>query len=216
MKRDGDELRELARNLLVATTSLIPGVGGVLSFFIDKYLPNTIEKRRDDFLNKLSVDIEQLPDVTIEKMITDSHYHSMLLKVFRIIVQEDQEIKIEAFRNILINAAINDSPNPCEEELYIRLATDLTSDHMKVLHCFYRRDYKNDLMFENINTYMKQHWTSVDDAYRFALVTELIRDGLITGSKRSKTSGLNGHNLSTLGERFLEYIFSPNEPYDVK
>ena len=51
----------------------------------------------------------------------------------------------------------------------------------------------------------------MDESYRFALVTELIRFGLITGSQRSQKQLGEGHHLSDFGMRFITYIFQPHE-----
>ncbi len=91
-----DNVKELPRNVVIAASSLIPGVGGVLSLFLDKYLPSTIEKRREEFLIKLSSDMEQLPKEVISLLATNEEYHSIIIKVFREVTQENQEIKINA------------------------------------------------------------------------------------------------------------------------
>lgn len=205
-----DKLKELSRNITIATSSIIPGIGGVLSFFLDKYLPSTIEKRKDDFLKALSNDLDQLPTEIINKLSTDEEYHSIILKVFKAITQEEKEIKLTAFRNILINSALCDN-HINEREFYIKLLTDLTTDQIKVLHLFYLRDHKKRIEFTNVYEYISKHWYGVDESYRFALITELIRYGLIAGSQKLKKAKGEGHHLSPLGERFILFIFNPNE-----
>lgn len=205
-----EKINELSRNILIATSSLIPGVGGVLSFFLDKYLPNTIEKRRDDFLLALSNDMKTLPSEIIEKLSTDETFHSIVLKVFRAVVQEGKEIKISAFRNILINSALY-TPKVDEREFYIKLLTELTTDQIRILHLFFLRDVKEYIHFTDVNKYIAKNWLDVDESYRFALVTELIRYGLITSSQRTQKTNGSGHHLSAFGGRFIYYIFQPNE-----
>ena len=211
MTKENSELIEFSRNVAVAATSLIPGIGGVLSLFLDKYLPSTVEKRRNAFLEKLSFDMEKLPSSIISKISTDEEYHSLVIKIFRAVIQEDQIIKIEAFRNILVNAALAADDEPNETEFYIKLITELTSDQMRILHLFYLRDFKEEIQFANINKYIDANWTEVDESYRFALVTELIRYGLISGSQNIRQKKGNGQHLSEFGERFIRYIFQPNE-----
>lgn len=209
-----DKLKELSRNITIATSSIIPGIGGVLSLFLDKYLPSTIEKRKEDFLKSLSNDLEQLPREIINKLSTNEEYHSIILKVFKSITQEEKEIKLIAFRNILINAALCDS-HINEREFYIKLLTDLTTDQIKVLHLFYLRDHKKEIEFTNVYKYISKHWCGVDESYRFALITELIRYGLISGSEKLKKVNGEGHHLTPFGERFILFIFNPNETENV-
>ena len=204
-----DLAKDFARNIAIATSSLIPGVGGVLSVFLDKYLPNTIEERRNNFLIKLSQDFEKLPDDIIIKLSNDEKFHSIVLQVFKSVIQEHQAEKIISFRNIIINSALSYVSN--EVEFYLRLVEELTTDQIKVLHLFYLKDNKKTIDFKNINEYIDNNWTDVDESYRFALVTELIRFGLITGSQRSQKQLGEGHHLSDFGMRFITYIFQPHE-----
>ena len=208
-----DRLENLSRNVVVAASSIIPGIGGVLSVFLDKYLPNTIEKRRDDFLLSLSNDLEQLPSAIVGKIAVSEEFHSLVLKVFRSIIQEEKEIKITSFRIILINAALSDN-NTNEQEYYIKLLTDLTTDQIKILHLFYLRDSKHEIEFTNIINYIDDNWKKVDESYRFALTTELMRYGLISGAQKYHKEGPDGHYLSPFGERFISYIFQPCEVED--
>lgn len=211
MDKAKSELIELTRNIAVAAAGFVPGVGGVLSLFLDKYLPSTIERRRDDFLEKLASDMEKLPVSVISKISTDEEYHSLVIKIFRAVTQENQEIKIAAFRNILINAALASDTEPNETEFYIKLITDFTSDQMRVLHLFYLRDYKEEIQFSNVSEYIDETWSKIDISYRFALVTELIRYGLISESRRIQEKKGEGQQLSDFGVRFIQYIFQPNE-----
>ena len=125
-----------------------------------------------------------------------------------------KEIKLIAFRNILINAALCDS-HINEREFYIKLLTDLTTDQIKVLHLFYLRDHKKEIEFTNVYKYISKHWCGVDESYRFALITELIRYGLISGSEKLKKVNGEGHHLTPFGERFILFIFNPNETENV-
>lgn len=205
-----DKMRDFSRNIVIAASSIIPGVGGVLSLFLDKYLPDVIDKRKNDFLLDLAKDFEKMPQHIVEKISTDEEFFSITLKIFKAITQEEKEIKINSFRNILINTAYSEERTN-ENEFYVKLITELTTDQIKVLHLFYLRDYKKLISFKNINDFISKNWTSVDESYRFALITELIRYGLISGSQKTTKDHGEGHHLSEFGNRFICYIFQPNE-----
>lgn len=211
---DKDKTIDLSRNIVVAASNLIPGIGGVLTVFLDKYLPSTMEQRREEFLRTLSSDIDNLPSSVIERIMNDQEYHSLMLKVFISVVQEDKEIKKKAFRNILLNAAttINNTIN--ENEFYIKLLSDMTTDQIRILHLFYLRDIKKSISFKNVYSFITKHWKNIDESYRFALITEIMRYGLITSSQKSNKAKGEGHQLSSFGERFILYIFQPNETQD--
>lgn len=206
-----DNINELIRNLGISITSLIPVGGGVLSFFLDKYLPNTIEKRKNEFLNKLAKDMENLPEDVVKKIYESKEFTSIVLKVFKSVIYEEQEIKINAFRNIIMNTALSLDNETNEKEFYIKLIMELTTDQIKILQLFYLRDSKNVIRFTSIYKYISKMWKNVDESYRFALVTELIRYGLITSSNKMQRNKGEGEHLSKFGKRFIYFIFQPNE-----
>ena len=62
-----DKMRDFSRNIVIAASSIIPGVGGVLSLFLDKYLPDVIDKRKNDFLLDLAKDFEKCHSILLKK-----------------------------------------------------------------------------------------------------------------------------------------------------
>lgn len=46
------------RNTLIALSSMIPTVGGTVSFILDKYIPSEVEKRKREYIIQLANDIE--------------------------------------------------------------------------------------------------------------------------------------------------------------
>lgn len=210
-----DGKKDLVRNVLVAATGFVPIAGGTLSFLLDKYLPSAIEARKSSFLSKLEDDLEKIPKETIEQIYSNPDYTSIIIKIFRNALEDDRIEKINAFRNIFINATINKDVSFSEQSFYVKLVTDLSIDQIRVLHLFYLRDYKKSISFgkgNSVNTYIDENWKGVDESYRFALVTEIMRYGLVTGSQKAqRENNSEGHFLSPLGVRFIEYIFSPVE-----
>ena len=107
-----DKAKELSRNIAIATSSLIPGIFGVLSIFLINIFQ--IPLIREEFLTSLSSDMERLLSKIVKEILNNDEYHSLLLKVFKAI-----------------------------------------------------------------------HWNNIDESYRFAQITDLIRYGLITSSVKS-------------------------------
>lgn len=199
---------ELIRNLFVAGAGIIPVVGGTISVLLDKYLPSDIENRRIQFLNQLENDFQKLPCDMIKNLENNEDFHSVFLKVLSVITYEHKVEKIIVFRNILINSTILAETDFNEIDYFIKLINDLSIDQIRILHLFYLRDYKNSVRFKNIDKFLEENW-EIDKSYRWSLVTELIRDGLISSSKERQRNKGDGHQLSVFGENFINYIFSP-------
>lgn len=199
---------DLIRNIFVAGTGMIPVAGGVISFLLDKYLPSAVEERRTRFLNQLENDFQKLPIDIIKKLENNNEFYSIFLKVLNAITYEHKVEKINTYRNILINSAVLAEDGFNEIEFYIKLINTLTIDQIKILHLFYLRDYEHVIVFEDLNEFIDSHW-EIEQSYRWSLVTELMRDGLVSSSIERQRSKGNGTQLSNIGERFIEYIFSP-------
>lgn len=203
-----DSKIEIIRNLFIAGSSAIPMVGGTLSFLLDKYLPSVIEKRRSDFLKQLEKDFQNLPYEIINSLESNECFYSVFLKVLSQVTYEHKIEKIHAFRNILINSTLITDAEFNKVEYFVKLINSLSTDQIKILHLFYLRDYKKEIEFTDINKFIDKHW-KVDPSYRWSLVTELIRDGLISSSIERQNKKGKGIQLSKMGEEFINYIFSP-------
>lgn len=205
---EGYEKIETIRNLFIAGTGIIPVVGGAISILLDKYLPSAIENRRIQFLNQLETDFQKLPYDVIKNLENNEDFYTVFLKVLSTITHEHKVEKIKVFRNILINSTVLAKEKFNEVDFFIKLINTLSIDQIKILHLFYLRDYKKSIKFKNIDKFLNEHW-KIDKSYRWSLVTELIRDGLISSSiERQKNKG-DGHQLTSFGENFINYIFSP-------
>ena len=198
---------ELIRNIAIGAIGMIPFAGGPLSVLLDKYLPSTLQKRRDQFINDLASDLENLPKETIQKLLVSDEYHSLLIKTCRTILQENKKEKIYCFRNILLNTAINEDCTSNEIDFYSKLIQELSIDQIRILHLFYLKEYKKTLHFDKINDYLSENWKDIDKDYRFALVTELMRYGIIKYYSDEESE----HRLNSFGKRFIGFIFSPIE-----
>ena len=199
---------ELIRNLFVAGTGVIPVVGGAISVLLDKYLPSAIENRRTQFLNQLEKDFQKLPYDIIKNLENNEDFYTVFLKVLNVITYEHKIEKIIVFRNILINSTILAETEFNEIDYFIKLINTLSIDQIKILHLFYLRDCKNNVEFKNIDKFLEENW-GIDKSYRWSLVTELIRDGLISSSRERQRNKGDGHQLSVFGENFINYIFAP-------
>lgn len=61
----------------------------------------------------------------------------------------------------------------------------------------------NKIEFTDINKFIDKHW-KVDPSYRWSLVTELIRDGLISSSIERQQKKRKGHSIIKNGRGFYK------------
>ena len=206
---------EHIRNALIAASAVIPIAGGPIAVILDKYLPSELEKRKNDFINALSKDLERVKDSISPGRLESQEYLTYFLKILRRALEEHRKEKTIAFRNILVNEAISKSSDFDEVGMYIRLVNDLTTDQIRVLHYIYKKRLVGSCSEgTDVNVYkeLKELWPGVDYHYLLACVTELIRFFIVTSSSEVLNSKKEkGHALTDFGERFVKYIFSPIE-----
>jgi hypothetical protein len=211
---------DLVRNSLIAVSGAIPYVGGSLSFLLDKYIPSEAEKRRNEFLNKLADDLEELKDKVEDFNFSSPEFLNIFTRMLRASIDEYRDEKITAFRNLVINIVI--SPQKFNElDYYSRLVIKMIPDEIKILRVFYLLDVKNELKSFDINRDKRDIYEIIskvygtqDYLYIQALLIECQRYRLILGNEVAQKKygdGREGLYLTEIGKNFLQYIFEPKE-----
>jgi hypothetical protein len=144
-----------------AALSLLPG-GSILALLLDKYVPTTLQARRDELLATLRDDLERLKRRISDERLRSQTFHVMLVRVLRDSVGESAKEKQAAFRAILLNDAVSPSENP-ESGLFIKITEDLTAEHIQTLQVLHDP--------ENIS----QKQPRVADAVRAPMSTNVMR-----------------------------------------
>lgn len=206
------------KNLLVIISSMIPTIGGTLSFILDKYLPSETEKRRIEFLTQIERDITQLKKQVDLRRMETPEFQAIFSRLLKSVVEEHRKEKIDAFRNITVKLITNPYNLDFNKiDFYARLALILIPDELKLLHLFYQMDvkklfkeYDTDIKRRDFISIVDQLWGEIDREYLMALITDCSRYQLISASSaQQKRYQREGLFLTTLGEEFLEYIYEP-------
>lgn len=211
--------KDIIRNSLIAATGTVPYVGGTISFLLDKYIPSEAEKRRNEFLNKLAGDLEELKD-QVENYSDSPEFINIFTRLLRASIDEYRDEKITAFRNLVINIAI--SPQKFNAiDYYSRLVIKMIPDEILILRVFYLLDVKGELKTYDSNKEKRDIYEIISQVYGLkdclyiqALLIECQRYRLILGNKSAQEkygNGREGLYLTELGKDFLKYIFEPKE-----
>ena len=207
------------RNALIGISAGVPVVGGPISFILDKYIPSEVERKRNKLLNQLNKDVEDLKD----KIYVRNMYTPIFQSVFNSLLQasftEYRHEKITAFRNIILQMLqTSDEIFLDQASFFSRLVILMIPDEIRILNIFYMLDIKriySDLdegKNRNIYKIISKLCCEYDQEYISALIVDLQRYALISGSrKQKKLYNRGGIFLTTLGEKFTDYIFNPIE-----
>ena len=121
------------RNAVVAASSAIPLVGGPISVLLDKYLPDYIQRKRDEFLESVGIGLSELEDKFSPDELHSERFLSIFIKGTHQAIAEHSEEKIDCLRNIILNSAIEPGESFDERSLFLRMVQDLTEDQIKLL-----------------------------------------------------------------------------------
>lgn len=192
------------KNTIVASTSLIPFAGGILSVLFDKYIPSNYERKRDAFFTYIDNEFKRFNIYEHHSKLNDEAFIMLFTKSFNRAMEEYHEEKIRAFQNIIINSVLNKNEEKFDEiSFFIRLVSDLTVDQIKILHLVKNKEFIKE---PSIYKAITKLWGDADESYLMACVTELIRFNLVSNSKNNNEQTQFRQYLTPFGMRFINYI----------
>jgi hypothetical protein len=132
LKAEGIPIQEHLLNILKAVLSTSPLTGPIASLITD-YIPSAHFTRLEVFVEVIAQDLERLQNRIETDYITTDEFAFMFENTFRAVAENYQADKLEAFRGILINAAIRREITGEEKEFFLNLAMNLTTIHIRIL-----------------------------------------------------------------------------------
>lgn len=127
--------RDHIANLIKAAFNLVPVFGGPISSLIDDYIPETRQKRIEEFSVALAEEMERLSHRIDESRINTEEFTFLFVRVYENVSKQYQTEKLIAYRNILVNSLIVDIDASIQER-YLHLVEQLTPLHLRVLSVF--------------------------------------------------------------------------------
>lgn len=131
-KDEGQPLAEHILNVFKAGLSAAPFTGAIASLVTD-YIPTAKAKRLEEFAEQVAEDLYRLQNsVNVEYLKTDD-FAFMFEQSFRAVAEHPQQVKLEAFRGILVNSATIKGYSDEEKEYFLNLAMNLSTLHIRIL-----------------------------------------------------------------------------------
>ena len=132
LQRGGRGIAEHILNILKAGLSAAPFVGAIASLMSD-YIPSSRARRLEEFARSVAEDLDRLKSQVREEYLLTDDFAFMFEKCFRGAAENPQREKIEAFRGILVNAAIRTDLAEEEKEYFLNLVNSLSVLHIRIL-----------------------------------------------------------------------------------
>jgi hypothetical protein len=217
----GDKAHTLAK----AGLASIPVVGGAAAELFSALVTPPLEKRRREWMEQIAESLQELEQagaVDLEDLQSNDAFITTLMQASRAAVRNHQEEKIEALRNAVLNSALDKSPDESEEQMFLSMVDRFTVWHLRILKVFQDPKSwaeKNGIDYGNVT--MGSISTILEAALpklkgRKELYTQIWKElneaGLFNTDSISATMGRSGMvapRTTDMGDRFLEFIESP-------
>ena len=119
-------------NIIKGILASAPFTGGISSLMTD-YIPNSKQKRLEEFAKQVAEDLLKVKDQIDNEVILNDNFAFMFESSFRKASENYQKVKLDAFRGIIINSAIRKDITNDEKEYFLNLANNLTVLHLLIL-----------------------------------------------------------------------------------
>ncbi|MFH1002483.1 MAG: hypothetical protein V1759_04475 [bacterium] len=192
------------RNMLIAGVNALPCIGGMTAALMESYIPKEKEKRLLGFIDSLANAIEKVKDQINEDLVNKDEFAFMLEKIFKGVLDNYQEEKINRYKAVFINALINkDSLMAEQKEVFLNILNNLTVRHLRILAVL--KTYNSGDFIGEVIKYNPEY-IKEDIVY---VMEELWNRGLV--SPKSKTiisSRINPNfvQLTPTGVQFIKFI----------
>ena len=132
MRREGPRISDHLLSIIKAALNAAPFTGAIASLMSD-YIPTSRARRLENFARSIAEDFDHLRACVREDYLLTEDFAFFFEKCFRGAAENPQKEKIEAFRGILVNAAIRTDIGEEEKEYFLNLANSLSVLHIRIL-----------------------------------------------------------------------------------
>lgn len=101
-----DEIKQHIKNISIAAISTLPIAGGPVSVLLDKYVPEYIDRRRDNLVEQINKDLIVLQSRFDNLDFSNERFISTFMKCTKLSLEEHEILKIEAYKNIILNSVL--------------------------------------------------------------------------------------------------------------
>lgn len=216
---------ETILNIFKATLSSVPLGGGVASLLTD-YIPSRRFRRVEAFARAVAEDLERVNAKVDEQRLQTDEFVFIFERAFKGAAEHYQQEKLDAFRGVLVNAAISQDLAQDEKEYFLSLVTTLSVLHLRILQ--FLTEPRAFLAVLGIDEHQlrggfAQMFKTVmpqtnQDVLRSAF-SELYQLGLIDTDKSIFSTMTSNQGLALLvnrvtpfGKAFIEFLRPPPRP----
>ena len=220
--------KDVCFSILKAAINAVPYVGGPATEVMSMFLSSPLEKRRENWLNKVANDLEKLLEKVdeheeiIKRIQSDDYFITTLSNATQIAILTHHEEKLEALKNITFNVLkVNEISEKIKINSFIFYLERFEPVHLHVLEFLgnftkYKEIYNKKEQQQNMHvTYggggVGRYWDELfgkEFPSTSSLMRLVIKDlkfyDLIN---HDNIDLINGNDATSIGNDFLKYIY---------
>ncbi len=208
-----------------AAIELIPYVGGSFSTLMEELIRNWKMQRLQRFVAELALDFKSLGERVNLEYVKKEEFGYLFEQTFRVVLENYQSEKLEAFRNILLNSTVRTEVRQELKEYFLNLARNITPVHFRFISLlanpadYYRarglQDERGAIggsIMQELRKCFPEHEDATirsvwNDLYNYGIVNT-DTDGIGAMMSVSGSQALE-RRLSSFGQLFVNFIKSP-------
>lgn len=226
LKPPNNEIGEFLEKTLKGLASLIPGIGGMIAEYMDYYLPNSLGKRRDEFLKDVAYRLNELNEknlISIESLKSNELFTSIIYSAIKESMNIHQKEKRDYLKNAVINTALKIDINHELQQRFIFVVSQLTATHIQLLSSFRNIEINTIDSYDGLFTLCKEDFHGDRDEFKM-FCQDLLSHGLINISTDfsdfedvAHSTKIIAHKsqsdapyvrVTSVGNSFLQYVSS--------
>lgn len=131
--------QDIAYATTKAVVGSIPFVGAAASELLGLIVAPPLEKRRNKFLTEIGQrlkDLEEAKRLDLNSLTENQQFVDTVLQATTYALKTSDEEKLAAFKNAILNTALNESPDKTISQIFLTLIDNFTTWHIRILHLF--------------------------------------------------------------------------------
>ena len=133
--------RTTTQDIAYATTKAvvgsIPFVGAAAGELLGLIVASPLEKRRNKFLTEIGQrlkDLEEAKRLDLSSLTGNQQFIDTVLQATTYALKTSEEEKLSAFKNAILNTALNESPDKTISQIFLTLIDNFTIWHIRILY----------------------------------------------------------------------------------
>lgn len=200
-----------------AALSAIPWAGGAAVEIFQGVIAPPLQRRQAEWMDAVAEELTQLRDagrIDFDALGQNEAFISATIRATEAARRTHQQEKLVALRNAVLNAALGQTPDDAQTQMYLNLIDQFTEWHLRVLSFAQAPPLANNVSMGSLATVVDGAFPALRDrnAFRNQIWSELFDRGLVNTQGLQgmmSANGLQEKRTTESGDEFLSLIRAP-------